>query len=105
MVKQYYSSKVNEPRGKARGANAVFGLFGSAAVGDLSTVTRDSLLHERPMIGVDLSVYVVLTPAPDVLAIRRRSLAHEPAARERRPTNRDHASRVVTSPFPFLPIT
>jgi hypothetical protein len=35
----------------------------------------------------------------------RRSIEREQHARDRNPTNRDHASRAGQSPYLFLPIT
>jgi hypothetical protein len=73
-------------------------LFAGAEVDDLSEVNRS-----RPP-DVD-SAYGGVTNAPDFPHIRRRFIEREQDARDRNPTNRDHASRAGTSPYPFLPIT
>lgn len=43
--------------------------------------------------------------ARDFLHIRRLFHEREQVARDRNPTNRDHVSRAVKSPYSFLPIT
>lgn len=83
------------------------------------TMDRDGVLHELPTICVDSSEFVVsklkdrgtrqafgvVTNAQDFLHILRLFIEREQDARDRNPTNRDHASRAGTSPYPFLPIT
>lgn len=83
------------------------------------TMDRDGVLHELPTICVDSSEFVVsklkdrgtrqafgvVTNAQDFLHILRLFIEREQDARDRNPTNRDHASRAGKSPYPFLPIT
>jgi len=83
------------------------------------TMDREGVLRELPTICVDSSEFVVsklkdrgtrqafgvVTNAQDFLHILRLFIEREMDARDRNPTNRDHASRAGKSPYPFLPIT